>query len=170
MTRMDACPRPSLIGVLVLLFGLWAPPPVAAGFKAGAEAALHEEFDTALREWLPLAKAGDERAQYNIGLLYEHGRGVPRDLQEAFKWYQRAAERGAVPAQHNLGTMYASGAAVKRDLVQAYKWFHIAAVAGFELAVDALQKAPQLLTPEELDEARALAVQWIENFTPEIGT
>ena len=170
MTPVKLGLRSLFTGVLVLLLGLWAPSPVAADFKAGADAALREEFDTALREWLPLAKAGDERAQYNIGLMYEHGRGVPRDLQKAFKWYQRAAERGAVPAQHNLGAMYASGEAVKRDLVQAYKWFHIAAVTGFELAVDAVNKAPQLLPPEELGEARSLAIQWIDNFTPEIGT
>jgi len=146
------------------------PQAAFADFRTGADAALREDFDTALREWMPLAKSGDERAQYNIGLMYEHGRGVPKDPHRAFKWYQRAAERGAVPAQHNLGTMYAAGVAVKKDLVQAYKWFHIAAVAGFGLAVDALGKAPQLLTAEEIEEARNLAMQWIENFTPEVST
>ncbi len=74
MTPVKLGLRSLFTGVLVLLLGLWAPSPVAADFKAGADAALREEFDTALREWLPLAKAGDERAQYNIGLMYEHFR------------------------------------------------------------------------------------------------
>lgn len=140
-----------------------------AGFKAGADAALRQDYETALKEWMPLAKAGDERAQYNIGLMYEHGRGLPIDPAQALRWYQRSAEGGAVPAQHNLGTMYASGIAGKKDMVEAYKWFHISAVAGFALSIDALEKAPELLTEEEFARARALAVQWIENFTPEVG-
>lgn len=141
-----------------------------AGFKAGADAAQRKDFETALKEWMPLAEAGDERAQYNIGLMYEHGRGLPADPVQALRWYQRSAEGGAVPAQHNLGTMYASGIAGKKDLVEAYKWFHIAAIAGFALSIHALEQAPELLTEEEFARARAMAAEWIKNFTPEVGT
>lgn len=162
--------RPALFFALVILLGVTGGNPVHAGFKTGADAALREDFKTALREWMPLAESGDERAQYNIGLMYEHGRGLPLDQDQALKWYRRAAERGAVPAQHNLGTMYASGSAGKKDLVEAYKWFHIAAVAGFALSIDALKKAPELLSEEEIEKARILAAEWIKNFTPEVGT
>ncbi|NQV21735.1 MAG: sel1 repeat family protein [Rhodospirillales bacterium] len=162
--------RPALFFALVILLGVTGGNPVYAGFKTGADAALREDFKTALQEWMPLAESGDERAQYNIGLMYEHGRGLPLDQDQALKWYRRAAERGAVPAQHNLGTMYASGSAGKKDLVEAYKWFHIAAVAGFALSIDALKKAPELLSEEEIEKARILAAEWIKNFSPEVGT
>jgi TPR repeat protein len=32
--------------------------------------------------------------QYNLGLKYQCGRGVPRDDAEAAKWYRKAAEQG----------------------------------------------------------------------------
>ena len=32
------------------------------------------------------AEQGDSLAQYALGLLYDHGQGVPRDIVEASKW------------------------------------------------------------------------------------
>jgi hypothetical protein len=32
------------------------------------------------------AEQGDSQAQYSLGLLYEKGQGVPRDIVEAAKW------------------------------------------------------------------------------------
>jgi uncharacterized protein len=162
--------RVSAIGLLCALLAMTLASPAFSGFKAGAEAAGREDYQTALAEWLPLAESGDERAQYNIGLMYEYGRGVPEDQGKAFKWYRRAAEGGAVPAQHNLGTMYASGRAVAKDMVEAYKWFLVAAAAGFALSIDALEKAPQLISETEIEQARTMAGEWIKNFSPEIGT
>ena len=40
------------------------------------------DFDTALKEWLPLAEDGNPSAQYNIGQLYRIGRGVDRELHQ----------------------------------------------------------------------------------------
>jgi hypothetical protein len=37
------------------------------------------------------AQAGDKRAQLNLGIRYEEGRGVPQDLKRARELYQRAA-------------------------------------------------------------------------------
>ncbi|KAG0202732.1 hypothetical protein BGX33_009491 [Mortierella sp. NVP41] len=42
-------------------------------------------------------KAADQehgRAQCNIGVLHEHGQGVPRDWSKAMEWYKMAAEQG----------------------------------------------------------------------------
>lgn len=162
---------PKFIGLIsAFLIVVSLSHPVFADFRAGAEASERKDFATALKEWMPLAKLGDERAQYNIGLMYEHGYGVPEDQSKAFKWYRRAAERGAVPAQYNLGLMYVSGLAVAKDMVEAYKWFHVAAMAGFALSIDAVKKAPNFLSEEEMMQSRRLASEWIENFSPEIGT
>ena len=40
------------------------------------------------------AEAGDASAQFNLGLRYAQGRGVPYDEKEALKWYRKAAEQG----------------------------------------------------------------------------
>ena len=65
------------------------------------------------------AAQGDAEAQFNIGVMYAEGRGVPRDDAEAVRWYRLAAEQGHAYAQFNLGVMYAYGEGVPQDDVQA---------------------------------------------------
>ena len=43
------------------------------------------DYKTAYDEWLPLALAGEAEAQFNIGILHDHGQGVPEDDAEAAK-------------------------------------------------------------------------------------
>ena len=38
-------------------------------------------------------------AQYNLGLAYSTGKGVPRDTEEANKWFKLAAENGNIMAK-----------------------------------------------------------------------
>ena len=40
------------------------------------------------------AERGYATAQYDLGLMYEKGRGVAQDYRQAAKWYQKAAEQG----------------------------------------------------------------------------
>ena len=58
-------------------------------------------YATAVRKWRPLAEAGDAAAQYNLGVIFDQGRGVPRDTAEALRWYQLAAAQGYAAAQTN---------------------------------------------------------------------
>jgi TPR repeat protein len=53
------------------------------------------------------AGRGNAAAQFHLGLLYEHGQGVPQDYWEAAKWYLAAAEQGNFPARYGLGLLYA---------------------------------------------------------------
>jgi hypothetical protein len=41
------------------------------------------DYATALQEWLPLAEQGDAVAQYNLGVMYANGWGVPENDAEA---------------------------------------------------------------------------------------
>ena len=41
-------------------------------------------------------------AQYNLGMLYDTGRGVAQNDQEALKWFRLAAAQGDARAQHSL--------------------------------------------------------------------
>ncbi len=59
--------------------------PVWAGFDDGLAAAKRGDYAAALREWLPLAEQGNAAAQYNVGLMYGLGKGVPQDSVEAHK-------------------------------------------------------------------------------------
>eukprot|EP00729_Bicosta_minor_P033020 gene33020-biopygen23682 len=69
-------------------------------------------------------------AQYNLGCLYDTGKGVKQDHVEAVKWYRKAAEAGDAGAQYNLGTMYDNGEGVEKDHVEAVKWYRKSAEAG----------------------------------------
>ena len=108
--------------------------PAWADFQAGMDANNREDYATALREWRPLAEQGDVLAQYNLGLLYRKGRGVPQDDVQARKWYEKAAAQGQAKAQFNLGTLYFNGEGVPKDYQQALRWFRLAADQGEALA------------------------------------
>src|SRR6188768_1068901 len=61
------------------------------------------------------AEQGDATAQYNLGVMYDTGKGVPQDYPEARKWFLKAAEQGHSDAQYNLGVMYDTGKGVPQD-------------------------------------------------------
>lgn len=51
---------------------------------------------------LAMAKKGNPRAQYYLGEMHEQGLGTKQDVDEAFKWYNKAAEKGDPLAQRKL--------------------------------------------------------------------
>jgi TPR repeat protein len=108
--------------------------PAWADFQAGMDANNRGDYATALREWRPLAEQGDALAQYNLGILYRKGRGVPQDDVQARQWYAKAAAQGQAKAQFNLGTLYFNGEGVPKDYQQALRWFRLAADQGEALA------------------------------------
>ena len=73
------------------------------------------------------AEQGDSKAQYNLGLMYAAGRGVPKDEPKAVEWWQKAAEQGNTEAQYCLGLMYADGLGVPKDERKAMEWWQKAA-------------------------------------------
>ncbi len=72
-----------------------------ADFDKGLAAAQSGDFATALREWRPLAEQGDADAQYNLGVMYRKGHGVPQDKVYAHIWYNIAATSGNKKAIKN---------------------------------------------------------------------
>ncbi len=100
--------------------------------------------------------------QYNLGIMYDNGRGVPQDYVEAAKWYRKAAEQGYVDAQYNLGTMYGQGKGVSRDFVQAQLWFTLAGSQGNVTAQKSRDTVVKLMTPDQIDAAERLAHERME--------
>ena len=70
---------------------------------------------------LALAVDNNPGAQYNLGVYYEKGLGVPADLAMARSWYQKAADQGHFKAQFNLGVMHMQGDGGPKDPVAAGK-------------------------------------------------
>lgn len=80
------------------------------------------------------AEQGYADAQFNLGLMYANGEGVPQDMQQAVELFRKAAEQGHVDAQNNLGALYFIGEGVERDVKKAIAWFEKAAAQGNEEA------------------------------------
>jgi TPR repeat protein len=80
MSARSAC---LFLFVLILL-------PVMPATSAGLEDADERLF----KVQLAMAEKGDTRAQYYLGEMHEQGLGTKQDVDEAFKWYSRAAEQG----------------------------------------------------------------------------
>ena len=76
------------------------------------------------------ALKGDPAAAYEIGVRYAEGKGVAPNLDEAAKWYDRAAQAGVVPAIFRLGTLYEKGLSVKKDVDIARRYYMQAAERG----------------------------------------
>jgi TPR repeat protein len=99
-----------VLSIVCLVASAWAD------YKAGMDAYSHGDYATALREWRPLAEQGNAAVQYNRGLLYHNGMGVPQDYVHARQWYEKAAVQGHANAQLLLGALYEDGKACRRIL------------------------------------------------------
>ena len=80
------------------------------------------------------AEQGDPGAQSNLAFLYSHGQGVPRDDDEAVRWYRKAADQGYAMAQNGLAIMYHQGRGGAQDDAEAVRWFRKAADQGYAKA------------------------------------
>ena len=109
---------------------------------------------------LARAHNGDARAQFNVGMLYLKGEGVPQDYKEARFWIEKAARRGLADAQASLGALYRDGLGTSADLAQAMQWFEKAAQQG---NADAQVSMARLLLNENFSrENMDKAKQWLE--------
>jgi len=98
----------------------------SADFQKGKTAYESRDYATALREWKPLAKQGDARAQYNLGRMYANGQGVPQNYKIAVKWWKLAAEQGNGAARRGLDfaerkVAFAKRMAAQRQKIEAMK-------------------------------------------------
>ena len=87
-------------------------------FKAG-------RYVDALEKLKPLARKGDARAQFLIGMVYSNAwiDIGDNDTFMAEKWFSRAAENGHQTAQLMLGDLYAIDAHIPARLHRAIKWY-----------------------------------------------
>jgi len=76
------------------------------------------------------AAKGDPKAQFEVGMRFSEGRGVPSDMHEASTWFERSASHGFLPAAYRLGSAYEKGLGIDRDPIAAKHWYRIAAEGG----------------------------------------
>ena len=72
----------------------------------------------------------DVTASFFLGVMYDFGYGVNKDMKQAVYWYQRAVELGDVSAMNNLAGCYAEGAGIEKNLEKALELYEKAAEGG----------------------------------------
>jgi|Dee2metaT_26_FD_contig_91_33008_length_1494_multi_3_in_0_out_0_1 TPR repeat protein len=98
--------------------------------------------------WLPSSKADQRKAkgvlqrvedaanqglviaQYNLGIIYSNGRGVPQNITKAVEMFGKAARMGLAEAQFNYGNAFHNGRGAEQNYEEAVKWFRLSANQG----------------------------------------
>lgn len=75
---------------------------VLADPDPAALAATKGDYTTAAQLWRERAQQGDAAAEFNLGVLYRAGKGVPQNLRMANQWFRKAAQQGLVDAYNTL--------------------------------------------------------------------
>jgi len=72
----------------------------SSNYDAGIAAYERGHYEVALYDFEQRAMRGDgdRVAEFYLGYMYKHGKGVAKDLGKAVEWYRKAAGRGYVPA------------------------------------------------------------------------
>jgi|TARA_B100001971_G_C18264702_1_gene590815 hypothetical protein len=125
---------------------------ILAEIEAKAEVLANEE--TALRIQ---AAEGNIRAQFVLGYIYYHAKGVAEDSVQGVTWWHKAAEQGHAEAQWELGNAYVRGQGVIRDIATGYAWYSIAADSGFVFAKRDKEKIAQKMYPGDIIRAEEIA-------------
>lgn len=113
--------------VIALSAALLAGAPAGAqSVRAGVEAWQKNDYAAAVAAWRPLVAKGDADAAFNLGQAYRLGKGVPLDLAEAQRLFERAARQGHVDAATTLGILLFQNG----NQIAAMRWLKKAADAG----------------------------------------
>jgi len=99
-------------------------PSFAANKKSSAK------YNSTLKQ----AKAGSPKAMFLIARMIERGIGTKKNINEASKWYQRAASQNYAAANARLGKLYLEGIGVKRNTKKAFSLLNLAAIQGIPIA------------------------------------
>ncbi|MCW9031773.1 MAG: sel1 repeat family protein, partial [Gammaproteobacteria bacterium] len=110
----------TLPSILTIIIALTLSLPVAANI---GDWGMVQNFNKKSE----LAKQGKIQAMYDLGKLYERGRGTNKNMIKAAEWFQKAATAGHAGAQARLGILYFEGRGVNQDYQKAIKLLNAAA-------------------------------------------
>ncbi|HUT51239.1 MAG TPA: tetratricopeptide repeat protein [Alphaproteobacteria bacterium] len=99
------------LGLAVRTFGaaiamiVWSMGASADDIAAAKRAFDNERYQQAVALLRPLAEAGDARAQYYLGYVYDQGRWVHASRSKAFEWFEKSAAKDHTPGLRGLGRL-----------------------------------------------------------------
>ncbi|MBY7824833.1 J domain-containing protein [Vibrio fluvialis] len=110
-----------------------------------------------LSELIAQANQGDRNAQYQLAIDYQSGQNTPVSQDDAFYWFQQAAESGHPAAMIQLANTYLSGSGTEKDIDKALFWLTKAFATGNQDAAiqigqlyESLNRSPASQTMAEI--------------------
>ena len=85
-------------------------------------ASAQQDVDATVAAWRAAADKGFAWSQFNLGMLFEGGRGVAQSDAEAARWFKKAARQGDSRAYCRLGFMFMDGRGVAQSYLEAVRW------------------------------------------------
>ena len=121
----------------------WFRKAAEKGHPEAAEAAADASKDVAtkIKYLRKAAEKGNVKMQYKLAQAYR----ADQKMEEAAKWYAKAAEQGVKEAMHNLATCYFDGIGVEKDLAKAKELYEKAVKAGYGPSEGKLQEVEEAL-------------------------
>ena len=117
-----------MIKLFFLILIIFTSTTFANDRLKGYQALEDQDYKKALYYLSYEANLGDDKAQYNLGIMYKKGLGVPVNNNEAFSWFFLSANQGNILANYALGHAYLKGSGIKKNYKSALKAFKYAAL------------------------------------------
>ena len=118
-------------------------------------------FDQAL-SWCRFAADKKNGAGMScMGLLYQEGKGVEKDMTTARQWFEEGASYGSLESSLRLGHIFWDGGGVIADKVAAYKWALVASAIQPKADQEA-QQFRQTMSAEEIQTGKESARKYLE--------
>jgi hypothetical protein len=164
--------RGTLFALVLCAIGIL---PAKAGLDEGLAALQAGEYLTALEELLPLADAGNARAQAEVGMIYHYGLTSAKNFAKADNYYRRAAHQENPDGMIGLSVMNALGQGVAVNMTEAYKWLLLARDRLPESrdrarVIGALDSFRVSMTQSEIETAEWRARSWVPEQDSAGGT
>lgn len=143
----------AVVSAMMLSSVLFISTAAISGIDECREAFSKGDYVAAFGECKAQADLGDAKAELRVGYMYNTGKGIERDAEEAVRWYTRAAMQGNAEAEYGLGNIYLFGQGVAKDYITSYVWFYLAAGQGHASAGEHLKGLEGRMTKEQIAEA-----------------
>ena len=84
---------------------------------------LYQKLIGVAEEYEQTINYGSKHAQFNLGIEYQLGKNVPKDLKKAFDYFSKAAEQGEFRSCFELAYCYEKGLGTEINCFEAEKFY-----------------------------------------------
>lgn len=141
----------------LLIFVALSDEVHAENFSNGTEYYRQGNYSAAYKSWLEYYENNPNGfVLFNLGFMVEKGLGTEKDIDKSIEWYLLAASLGHSGAQNNLGVLLYENRTDAESLQFAYSVLTLAAKSHNYKAFQNLAVLSSELSPNELDESKAL--------------